>query len=194
MAFTILLTTFIMNWGYYLIRHDYNLREHFTNEDGSRTSHTVDLPLNNPLECRNFCNPLSICAITGGQCTSDVDCPGCEALASTSGANYGYTQQDTSHVMGDNDAGKMLSAVKNYSSLTTDSGTRAPSLPHTQNMPSPRHIQGDDLWASRFNSGMEIYDKRYNPGASPLIMNYPVTYTMTGEFLDNGPPAANSTL
>ena len=41
------------------------------------TSHSVDLPINNPIDCSNMCGPLGRCYKTGEQCTSDIDCPGC---------------------------------------------------------------------------------------------------------------------
>jgi hypothetical protein len=41
------------------------------------TSHTVDIPLTTHYSCENKCGPASICEITQGQCTSDIDCQGC---------------------------------------------------------------------------------------------------------------------
>jgi len=45
------------------------------------TSHTVDIPLTTrtPPLCSsgNFCGPSAKCAMTGAQCTSDIDCVGC---------------------------------------------------------------------------------------------------------------------
>ena len=43
-------------------------------------SHNVNLPINDPISCKNFCGPKSQCLITREQCTSDVDCKGCESL------------------------------------------------------------------------------------------------------------------
>ena len=43
-------------------------------------SHTVNLPINDPISCKNFCGPKSQCLITREQCTSDVDCKGCTRI------------------------------------------------------------------------------------------------------------------
>ena len=40
-------------------------------------NHTVNLPINEQVSCKNFCGPKSQCSITREQCTSDVDCQGC---------------------------------------------------------------------------------------------------------------------
>ena len=40
-------------------------------------SHTVNLPINDPISCSNFCGPNAQCLITREQCTSDIDCKGC---------------------------------------------------------------------------------------------------------------------
>ena len=40
-------------------------------------SHTVNLPINDPISCNNFCGPNAQCLITREQCTSDIDCKGC---------------------------------------------------------------------------------------------------------------------
>lgn len=52
--------------------------------NGGETSHTVDIPLTtrtpplcNPKGGGNFCGPSAKCAMTGAQCTSDIDCVGC---------------------------------------------------------------------------------------------------------------------
>jgi hypothetical protein len=40
-------------------------------------TYNADMPLTNIYNCQNFCSPTSRCAITGQQCFSDMDCPGC---------------------------------------------------------------------------------------------------------------------
>lgn len=43
-------------------------------------SHNVSMPIVDPYSCSNFCGPQARCAITNTQCTSDVDCYGCERI------------------------------------------------------------------------------------------------------------------
>ena len=44
-----------------------------------KNSHNVDV-INNPYSCSNFCGPKATCLKTGEQCTSDVDCKGCNRI------------------------------------------------------------------------------------------------------------------
>jgi hypothetical protein len=41
---------------------------------------------------------------------------------------------------------------------------------------------------------MELFDKRYSPTASFFTPNYPKRLTLSGEFIDDGPLAANDFL
>ena len=73
---------YILKWGHYLINSGYV--EHFDTKISSSIdynspefSHTVDLPLTTTYTCHNMCSSQSNCYLTGGNCTSDVDCPGC---------------------------------------------------------------------------------------------------------------------
>ena len=50
-------------------------KEHFTNN--TETTHTIDLPIVNPISCTNFCGPNAKCVKTGQQCLADIDCFGC---------------------------------------------------------------------------------------------------------------------
>jgi hypothetical protein len=45
-------------------------------------SHNVELPITNVNTCHNMCSTRNVCYYTGEQCTSDIDCPGCEYLYS----------------------------------------------------------------------------------------------------------------
>lgn len=40
-------------------------------------SHSVDIPLTTTYSCKNMCSSQSKCYLTGGNCTSDIDCYGC---------------------------------------------------------------------------------------------------------------------
>ena len=70
----LILLILIFNMIDYLVRENY-IMECF---ETSKTSHTVNLPLNTTTTCQNFCGPTARCAITGHQCSSDADCPGCK--------------------------------------------------------------------------------------------------------------------
>ena len=83
----------IIKWGNYLIKTQ---KCGFKNKDKAtiggnqgfqnfsidmgtpETNHNVNLPINTTYSCENVCGPLSRCSKTGEQCTSDVDCYGCQ--------------------------------------------------------------------------------------------------------------------
>jgi hypothetical protein len=155
----------------------------------SDTSHSVDLPINNPVSCKNMCGPLARCSISGEQCTSDVDCYGCQSLS--------RNKQWYGPVRGQNDAGKLTVGVTpQYSSLTTDIGTQ--SLLYNKNAkPIPEtSYQGTDLWRKTFDYGLMLYDKRNNPNieSEPYLPKYPKRTTLSGGFIDDGPLASNDYL
>jgi len=95
---------------------------------------------------------------------------------------------------GDNDAGKLTSAVTpNYSILTTDIGTKARVI-NTKDSKPPSYYQGVNTWRDTFDEGSKLFDKRYTPSASYFTPNYPKRPTLSGEFIDDGPLAANEFL
>ena len=54
------------------------------NSNSPKNSHNVDV-INNPYSCSNFCGPKATCLKTGEQCTSDVDCYGCQPPIKSNG-------------------------------------------------------------------------------------------------------------
>ena len=95
---------------------------------------------------------------------------------------------------GDNDAGKLTSAVTpNYSILTTDIGTTARVI-NTKDSKPPFYYQGVNTWRDTFDEGSKYFDKRYTPTASQFTSNYPKRHTLSGEFVNDGPLAANEFL
>jgi hypothetical protein len=124
-----LLLICIFKWINYLVTNNYvklsqegfDTNTQATRDTGSpNTSHNVDMPLTTTSSCKNMCGPPNRCSITGQQCMSDIDCPGCEPqvppLSPSNGAN----------IIGDDDAGKLSAGVTpNYSPLTTGFGTQA---------------------------------------------------------------------
>ena len=158
------------------------------------TNHNVDLPLNTYYSCNNFCGPQSQCAITREQCTSDVDCYGCQPIPNEP------PRYLTKNVRGENDAGKLIyNQNPRYSSLTTDIGTKA-SLYGNKLSPVPQPYLGLDKWVESANYGIELLDDKLDYTYSQehdkykYLPSYPTRESVTGLFKYNGPLAANAYL
>ena len=174
-------------------------------------SHTVDLPLNNPVSCQNFCGHKSQCAITREQCSSDIDCQGC---------NSGETPQSeciTKDVSPYDDAGKLGQNQLQYSPLTTSYNGKninfAEAYPGSKDAQIQKAYQGKDTWTDSFNKGLQFYNlkresaDKYSEGISqqtkdeePLTKRSyyeprdPTTISATGQFFETTPPASNSAI
>jgi hypothetical protein len=162
-----------------------------------KNSHNVDV-VNNPYSCSNFCGPKATCIKTGEQCTSDIDCQGCQPPIS---APPKYLT--TTEVAPLDDAGKLTwGQTPQYSVLTSDIGTRSASSlkPGSLNEEIIRPYEGYDKWTKSFNYGLDLADKKliYEYSAAPeeyrSMPVYPVTRSTTGLFYDMGPTAANATM
>ena len=153
--------------------------------DGS-TSHTVDLPLTTYYSCKNFCGPTARCSITGQQCSADIDCPGCQPYSPPVPKAKGC-------VPGDNDAGKLTVGITpQYSPLTSGYGTQEKLI--TSNMyskPSEPNF-GVDVWSKDFDESKKLFDQRYKPSGLQYMPDYPKRYSLTGEFIEDGPYASNA--
>ena len=113
-------------------------KESFALNRNENETSTVDMPINTPYSCQNFCGPASRCAITGQQCFSDTDCPGCKL-------NKKMGEQKTMHVAGDNAAGKMtFGQTPQYSALTSGYGTMQFALKHANKPDQPNF--GVNIW------------------------------------------------
>jgi hypothetical protein len=186
----------ILRWGDYLINGGY-IVEKFSNNinidtGGSAINHSIDLPLTTTKSCQNMCGPNNRCSLTGEQCSSDIDCFGCNPQTKQ------FVQKELSFdeldIRGENAAGKLTTEkTPTYSVLTTDIGTKARLInkPQTE---SPQYFQGINTWRDTFDEQMELYDKRYTPTASYFTPDYSSRKTLSGEFIDNGPLAANAFL
>ena len=187
---TFILLILMFKWIDYLDSHYYVL-EHFQNTSQSQsTSHTVDMPLTTTSSCKNFCGPTARCSITGDQCSADIDCPGCQPTNSV------YSQQNVSvSIPGDNDAGKLtLGVTPQYSSLTSGYGTHELIITDNMNYKPAAPNFGVNTWLGEFNEGRSLFDKRYKPKDLQFMPNYKQRYSLTGEFMDEGPLASNSPL
>ena len=50
---------------------------------------------------------------------------------------------------------------------------------------------GVDVWGESFNQIQTLYNKRYKPNQLEYMPNYPPQYSLTGEFIGDGPLPAN---
>jgi hypothetical protein len=192
----------IIKWGSYLIKtkpcnkcngikEGFDMYAQSTIDLGTpETSHTVNLPINTTFSCENMCGPLARCSKTGEQCTSDVDCYGCQPKV----YEPAYTKKN---IGGQNDAGKLTSGITpRYSVLTTDIGTQAKLYDTTENLMPMQYFKGVNEWRKSFDAGMELYNKKFNPNIQvlPFLPKYPPRPSLSGEFVDDGPLAANAFL
>lgn len=176
----------IFKWIHYLLINNY-IVECF--QQLNQTSHTVDMPLTTTSSCSNFCGPTSRCAKTGQQCFTDIDCPGCQPQ--TKGNNNTNT-----NIVGDNAAGKLtFSLTPQYSTLTTDMGTRATAFFNKKFAKTPSPTFGINTWRDDFDAEQKLFNKRYKPPDSLQYMpSYSQRYSVTGDFIENGPLASNALL
>jgi hypothetical protein len=165
------------------------------------TSHTVDMPLTTTTSCTNFCGPQAQCAKTRDQCTSDVDCPGCQPLLPDPDPPLGP------EVRGQNNAGKLGFLAPQYSSLTTDMGTQAAFYyPASKIGAGSKTAQvataqlGSGITAAG-KEGQRLFNKkneylrRHGGKRWKFEPRYPDRESATGLFLDeDGPLAANAYL
>ena len=191
-----ILLILIYKWIDYLANNKY-IVECFSNlqvvkEDiyGGTTSHSVDLPLTTTYSCKNFCGPSARCSITGQQCFTDIDCPGCQPYSPP------LPNKKDVCISGDDDAGKLtIGVTPQYSSLTAGYGTKERII--TDNIfskPAQANF-GVDTWTSPSNQVLQLYNKRYSPPSTLQYMpKYSKRYTLSGDFVDNGPLASNAYL
>ena len=154
----------------------------------SKTSHTVNLPLNTTTSCKNLCSPTGRCAITGQQCLADIDCPGCQPNEPTS--------SDSSEcVPGYDGAGKLTGGITpTYSVLTTDIGTKATTFFRKKFSKPVSPDYGVNIWMSKFKEENNMFKQRYTPSGLQYMPSYPERYSVTGDFVENGPLPSNSFL
>lgn len=160
-----------------------------TTPDTSKISHNVNLPLTTTTSCQNFCSPTSKCAISGQQCLTDNDCPGCQHSSS-----YEKNTQDTTIPINNNSGnltGDITITTPQYSTLTSGYGTQQAVITDSL-YGKPLQAQfGVDTWKSDFDEDNSLFTKRYKRDVSQYMPNYPLMHSLTGEFLSDGPLPAN---
>ena len=182
----------ILKWFDYLKQNNF-IAECFTQmqnlKESSLTNHTVDLPLTTTQSCKNFCGPPSRCAITGQQCFTDIDCPGCQPYIQNLKNNV------RSDVPGQNDAGKLtLGVTPQFSTLTTDIGTQARLVTKNKfSKPSMANF-GVNTWETPFKDETKVFNKRYKTDDLQFMPNYQNRYSLSGQFVEEGPLASNAYL
>lgn len=185
----------------------------YNNINSPLYSKTVNLPINDPVSCKNFCGPKSQCVLTREQCTSDIDCKGC---------NPGPTPKSScisKEVSPYDGAGKLgQNQGLQYSQLTTGFNNHnadfAQVYEGSKDLELKRKYEGVDLWTDSFNVGLELYNKKrqiadkYANGISNAIPlansskisqteyepKYPLSISATGLFYETTPPASNASM
>jgi len=169
---------------HYLAAEKY-IVECFDSNKNDKTSHTVNLPLTTSYSCQNFCGPNSRCAITGQQCFTDIDCPGCQPYSPP-------LPKTKDCIPGASNAGKLTVGVSpTYSPLTTGYGTREKIITDDMYAQPPQANFGVDTWGKSFNEGQKLFNRRYKPDQLQFMPNYPSMYSITGEFIGDGPLPSN---
>ena len=191
---SLILLVSLFKWSDYLINNNYiseSFQQMYNPNTSEKTSHTVDLPLNTTYSCQNFCGPTSRCSITGQQCFTDIDCPGCQPYTPP----LTNTEKKMDEIKGNDDAGKLtVGTTPTYSILTTDMGTRSKTFPDKKFAKAPSAEYGINVWRNDFNEDKKLFDKRYKPGQLEYMPNYPKRYSLTGEFMEEGPLPSNAAL
>ena len=194
-----ILLVIVFKWIRYLSVNDYIFYSHgplnkegFGNAyisdgyTGNQQTNTVNLPLNTKYSCKNMCGPTSRCSISGQQCLADIDCPGCQPYSPP------LSKSATTNTPGDNDSGKLTVGVTpDYSSLTSGYGTKERIITKDLYGQPAQANFGYDTWGSTFNEGQVLFNKRYKPNQLPYMPNYPPMYSITGEFIGDGPLPSN---
>ena len=184
----LLLVVFI-TFLFIIFYSSYNSKDGFSN--GVMNKYNIDIPLTTNIQCNNICGPPGRCSITGEDCSTDSGCYGCKPLKNS---NY-----HNKSAIPDTSAGKLSFNSNNYaySSLTTDI-THQKQLIGPKFSPAPRYFQGVNTWRKSFDAGNQLFDNRYNPDLSYKNQNimpyYPINTTLSNEFTDVGPTAANAWL
>jgi len=188
---SLVLFILILLWINYLTENNY-IVECFTNNvmpESSKTSHTVNLPLTTTYSCKNFCGPTARCSMTSQQCLSDSDCPGCQPTTTKTNSSSNKS------VPAANDAGKLTVGVApQYSPLTSGYGTQELVITKDLYQKPPSPSFGVDIWTKDFNESKNLFDKRYKPPQLPYMPDYPQRYSLSGEFIEDGPFPSNAPL
>ncbi len=174
----------------YLVKENYVI-ESFTygvtpTKESSNITHTIDLPLTTKTTCNNFCGPNAKCAMSGQQCFSDIDCPGCQPESNT------ISTKTTDCVPANNAAGKLtIGVTPSYSSLTNGYGTQERIVTEDLYSKAPQPDFGVDTWSDSSKEAQQLFDRRYKPNILQFMPKYPEMYSLTGMYKGDGPMPSN---
>ena len=196
-------------YSYSIIPYPKDALINYNDTNSPLYSHTVNMPFLSPYSCQNFCGPKAQCAITRDQCSTDIDCPGCQPPNKP-------MPKLTADVEPYDDGGKLTqNQGLNYSSLTTGLNKDfEEAYAGSKNLVLQQPYQGEDKWMKSFNEGLLLYNKKrksndeYNEGVfqgglnqglskydtKDFTPNYPTTISATGLFYETTPLAANASL
>jgi len=196
-------------YSYKIVPYPKDAVINYNDTNSSLYSHTVNMPFNSEYSCKNFCGPQAQCAITRDQCSTDIDCPGCQPIKPPLSGCL------TKDVEPYEDSGKLSqNQGLHYSPLTTGlNKDYEETYPGSKYATLTQPYQGEDKWMKSFNQGLNLYNKQrksydtYNEGIfqggleqgmssniSDNTPNYPTTVSATGLFYETTPPAANASL
>jgi hypothetical protein len=182
---SVILLIIIFNWIDLLVNKNFIVECFDTNS--SEYSHSVDLPLNSKTSCNNFCGPPARCAITGQQCTSDIDCPGCQSINKTN-------KKKTIDIPGNDDAGKLtFNQTPQYSPLTADIGTEARII-NPKKLSRTPSLNINNNWLAGFYKSEQEFNSQFKLPHLSFMPKYDTRYSLSGEFMSDGPLASNAYL
>ena len=190
------LTVVLFRWAHFLSLRNY-IQEHFENLN----TNNVNMPFQNNTRCQNPCTSMSSCLMTGEQCQRDIDCQGCfpiqkKKYPSTDIRNYTvgekqdqlYQQvnymQTTQH-NSDIGGGGSPNMMYRESSVAIFTQPFKSNINFTK---PPEYSLGTNEWKSPFDTGYQLYNKRFTPSSLQFqdMLQYPDKYTLSGEFEENG--------
>lgn len=166
-------------------------RSYYTDLGLPGTSHTVNLPINTTFECENKCMPPARCSITGQQCSSDIDCCGCNPNAKkiqqlleegvdlndinnevgsidkfvegfiTRNLSEGFTQKNSDLINGFT-ADQIKSA---YGNDAKNKVTDLDLFTKERELFSkpPQYYLGQDMWTKSFYEGAKLFNDAHDP-------------------------------
>lgn len=190
-------------------------RSYYTDLGLPGTSHTVNLPINTTFECENKCMPPARCSITGQQCSSDIDCCGCNPNSKKIQKllEEGVDLNDINNEVGSIDKfvegffPKKLSEGFTADQLKSAYGNDAKNKVTDLDLftkeselfsKPPQYYLGEDMWSKSFYEGAKLFNDAHDPniqkaryaGGPDLAqfqLKYPDRTTLSGLFVENGP-------
>ena len=195
-------TSDLESYSRMVIPYPENATINYSDVNSPLYSHTVNLPLNDTISCANFCGPKSQCAITRQQCTSDVDCGGCNPgpIKRPKCLTKDVPAYDE-NIFGFN-YNPMATGYNGYNTNFSEiyEGSKYAQI--------KKPYEGINTWRDSLNKGLELYNKKreindqynstldfgYQSKQKYYEPKYPMSISATGTFYETTPPAFNADL